>query len=73
MDAARHMGDEQAANLLVSSPAGEVVAGDGAIGVGALSQLDGGGAGFQAARGPIMKPSIPGMRRWPNSKKRLRC
>jgi hypothetical protein len=71
VDGARHMGDEQAANLLGSSPAGEVVA--GASGVGALGQLDGGGAGFQAARGPIMKPSIPGMRRWPNSKKRLRC
>jgi len=57
------MEDEQVAGLLGSSPTGEVVAGDGAIGVGALGQLDGGGAGFQAARDPIMKPSIQGMRR----------
>ena len=73
MDSARHMGDEQAAVLLGSSPAGEVVAGDGAIGVGALDQLDGGGAGFQAARDPFMKSSIQKMRRWPYSKKRLPC
>ena len=73
MDSARHMGDEQAAVLLGSSPAGEVVAGDGAIGVGALGQLGGGGAGFKAARDPIMKPSIQGMRRWSYSKKRLPC
>ena len=63
MDSARQMGGEQAAGLLGSSPTGEVVAGDGAIGVGAPGQLDGGGAGFQAARDPIMKPSIQGMRR----------
>ena len=63
MDSARQMGGEQAAGLLGSSPAGEVVAEDGAIGVGTLGQLDGGGAGFQAARDPIMKPSIQGMRR----------
>jgi len=73
VDSARQMGGEQAAGLLGSSPAGEVVAGDGAIGVGALGQLDGGGAGFQAARDPIMKPSIQGMRRWSYSKKRLPC
>ena len=70
MDSARHMGDEQAAVFLGSSPAGEVVAGDGAIGVGALGQLDGGGAGFQAARDPIMKPSTQVMRRRPYSRKR---
>ena len=70
MDVARQMEDEQAADLLGSNPAGEVVAGDGAIGVGALGQLGGAGAGFKAARDPIMKPSIRGMRRWPNSKKR---
>ena len=73
MDSARQMGDEQAAVLLGSSPAGEVVAGDGAIGVGALGQLDGGWAGFKAARDPFMKSSIQKMRRWPYSKKRLPC
>lgn len=71
MDGARHMGDEQAAGLLGGSPAGEVVA--GAIGVGALGQLGGGGASFKAASDPIMKPSIQGMRRWSYSKKRLPC
>jgi len=63
VDSARQMGGEQAAGLLGSSPAGEVVAEDGAIGVGTLGQLDGGGAVFKAARDPIMKPSIQGMRR----------
>ena len=67
------MGDEQAAGLLGSSPAGEVVDGDGAMGVGALAHLDGGGVGFKAARDPIMKPSIQGMRRWLYSEKRLPC
>jgi hypothetical protein len=67
------MEDEQAAGFLGRSPAGEVVAADGAVGVGALEQVDGGGAGFRASRNPIMKPSIPGMRRWPSSKKRLKC
>ena len=70
MDGARHMEDEQVAGLLGSSPAGEVVAEDGAIGVGTLAQLGGGGAVFKAARDPFMKPSIQGMRRWPYSKKR---
>ena len=63
MDGARQMEDEQAAGLLGSNPAGEVVAGDGANGVGALGQIDGDGAGFKASRDPIMKPSIQGMRR----------
>jgi len=63
VDSARQMGGEQAAGLLGSSPAGEVVAEDGAIGVGTLAQLGGGGAVFKAARDPIMKPSIQGMRR----------
>lgn len=73
MDSARQMEGEQAAGFLGSSPAGEVVAGDGAIGVGALGQLDGGWAGFKAARDPFMKSSIQKMRRWPYSKKRLLC
>ena len=73
MDGAPHTGDEQAASLLGSRPAGEVVAEDGAIGVGTLGQLDGGGAVFKAARDPFMKPSKQGMRRWPYSKKRLPC
>ena len=67
------MEEDQAAGLLGSSPAGEVVAGDGAFGVGALDRLDGGGVGFKAAKDPSMKPSIPGKRRWPNSKKSLPC
>lgn len=71
MDGARQMEDEQAAGLLGSSPAGAVVGEDGDIGGGALAQLGGVGAGFKAARDPIMKPSVQGMRRWPNSKKRL--
>jgi len=73
VDSARQMGGEQAAGLLGSSPAGEVVAEDGAIGVGTLGQLDGGGAVFKAAKDPFMKPSKQGMRRWPYSKKRLPC
>jgi len=73
VDGARHMEDEQVAGLLGSSPAGEVVAEDGAIGVGTLAQLGGGGAVFKAARDPFMKPSKQGMRRWPYSKKRLPC
>ena len=71
MDGARQIEDEQAAGLLGSSQAGEVVAGDGGMGVGAPGQLAGGGAGFKAARDPFMKPSIQGMRRWATSKKRL--
>ena len=67
------MEDEQAAGLLGSSPAGEVVAGDGDIGVGALAELGGVGAGFKAAGDPIMKPLIQRMRRWPTSNKRLPC
>ena len=67
------MEDEEAAGFLARSPAGEVVAGDGAVGAGALDQVDGGGAGFKACRDPIMKPSKPGVRRWPDSKKRLKC
>ena len=63
MDGAPHTVDEQAAGFLGSNPAGEVVAGDGANGVGALGQIDGDGAGFKASRDPIMKPSIQGMRR----------
>jgi len=70
VDGAPHTGDEQAASLLGSRPAGEVVAGDGATGVGAIVHLNGCGADFQAARDPFMKPSIQGMRRWPYSKKR---
>ena len=73
MDGARQMEDEQAAGLLGSNPAGEAVVGAGAVGVGAPGQLDGGGAGFKAAKDPLMKPSTQRMRRWPYSTKRLPC
>jgi hypothetical protein len=57
------MEDEQAVGFLGRSPAGVVVAGDGAVGVGDLDHVDGNGVGFKASRDPTMKPSIPEMKR----------
>lgn len=65
--------DEEAVNLLDPGSGEAVAAEDGNIGIGAMVDLDGHGAGFHALRNPITRSSIRGMKRWPYSKKRPPC